>query len=59
MYISDENSEGDHIDFKKALDLLNYYTGDEVGPDTILNYIKIIWKYLFLLFGPPPGPATL
>jgi len=29
MYISDENSEGDHIDFKKALDLLNYYTGDE------------------------------
>jgi len=29
MYISDDNSEGDHIDFKKALDLLNYFTGDE------------------------------
>jgi len=39
MYISDENCEGDHIDFKKALDLLNYVTLDEEEKEKLRLHI--------------------
>merc|ERR1719447_216560 len=39
LYVGDENVDADHIDFKKALDLLGYVTLDEEEKQTIWLHI--------------------
>ena len=39
LYVGDENVDADHIDFKKALDLLDYVTLDDEEKQTIWLHI--------------------